>query len=205
MSDENQQLMAMLEGLSPAQATRMMTCTTAIALEAQKRFGVAPAMGDVLSLAQVKATTLEGYEPDIENALYQLRTEAPSMLAALAAKEEAKAADAAVLEAGETPSGITAEQIEGMPPHLQDYVRPGMSYKALAALPPQLRMTISRSLDLTKEQRNPTQLTAAEVRDTTATAPAAEAKDLRTRNAVPVYRQINDAAAKMDAARKAAQ
>lgn len=204
MSDENNtQLEAMLAELSPTESSRLILAAQKVGIAALEKFGVAVPITEILGLPQVRASTLSaGIDPDISNCMYLLEHESPTvrgMMAASAIKEEATQA---VLSAGETPTSLTALDISKMPASVRPYLSENMSYERLAELPSSLRLTVARYLPdpvlggtpVTPKPREATQAQAEP-------APT----DSQTRNAVPPHRQLNDAAARMDAARAGAK
>ncbi len=189
MSDENQQLEAMLEGLTPQESSRLVLAATKVGIEAQKKFGVAPTMPEVLALSQVKQATLANYEPDISNCLWQLENEAPTVRSHLAAKAvETQTLDAQAASA----AGPTVEQLAKLPASVQRYLPTNATFEDISALPPSVRATIGRHLGLAASA-------PPEAVETVQAAPDAKAAPLAP------HAQINAAAAAMDAARKGVQ
>ncbi len=118
---------SLIEGLSHDQTVRLLTSITKITTEATKRYGCTPTLDEVAGLAQVRTMTLEGYSGDIENALFQLKAESPTLIAHLEASSKS-GLDAVALGEGFAKTGIvSAEDITGLPPVLRERVFAGMT------------------------------------------------------------------------------
>lgn len=155
-------LTALMEGLSAAQNARLTASVTEITSEAVKRYGIAPSLSEVAALAQVKVMTLEGVEGDLENALYQLKTEAPSVVAHLAAASES-GVEAVTLGQGFAETGIiSAEDMSSLPPAYAGFVRAGMTGAQISeeVTNSEMRANIGRALMVPVELRQASSLTS---------------------------------------------
>jgi hypothetical protein len=147
MSESIEKIIA---NLSPQQAAQLMSAVASITSAAQARFGVSPSVDEVVATAMAKEAAYGG-EYDVENALFQLSKEAPSVVAHLSGATETVA----------TPryaeSGIvTAEDIAALPQHLRARTFEGATVADINKLDAQTRMSLSRGLAMPSAVRNPT-------------------------------------------------
>lgn len=155
---------SLMEGLSPGQSSRLLAAVTRITTESYKAFGVTPTLGEVAALAQVRAMTLEGVEGDISNALFQLKTEAPSVVAYFSAASAANMTPGARGRFMDT-GIISQDDIAQLPPAYAQRVRVGMTAADLADIDPGTRMNIGKALMFNRSDRNPAELNGVQDRE----------------------------------------
>lgn len=168
---------ALLSGLTTQQSARLFEAVQKITANAVQRFGIAPTTVEVIATAQAKeAAYSEGGAFDLENALHQLSTDAPSVVAHMAASAAGGGEIAPVGGYAET-GVVTQDDIDAMAPILRSHVRVGTTSADIESLSPSLRMSLTRSLVVPDNLRGATTLKpAAEGATTGGSAKEAQAR-----------------------------
>lgn len=114
---------ALLSGLDDQQTNRLLQAVTTITSEAQRRWGVAPTIEECISTAMAKEATYGG-EFDVENALWQISKEAPTVIRAIAAAGEAEVKET---ENFKDSGVVSAADLENLPSHLRRWAKEGFT------------------------------------------------------------------------------